>query len=134
MNINQVLNSLGKKWSKSDLLNDIRNGKEIKEIVNEYIKGNEKDLIKLNIFLSSKHPQLLDQISKVTECELKLIEKIKQLDDQIPKNEFVSDKIKTTSVNDPIGIELFFYRWSNKFVVFILILISLVSLNKQAWL
>jgi len=68
-------------------------------------------------------------------CEIKLINELK-----IKNNDQQSKDITKLKKDNPLkksfeefNLLLFMNKWSNKFVIGILIMISLLSLTKQAW-
>ena len=77
MSINKVLNSLEKSWERDVILLSIKKGLETDEIVNEFLKKNERQIKELNSLLRPKDIDLLNQVEKLSTCESKLIKKIK---------------------------------------------------------
>jgi len=133
MSINKVLNSLEKSWERDDILLNIRQGLGTDEIVNEFLVKNEKQIKELNSLLRPEDIDLLNQVEKLSTCESKLINEIKNLNylknNQIlnhemiiPSNKVSFNKISTLMIN-----------WSNKFVIIALLTISAIALSKQAW-
>ena len=136
MSIRKILNSLEKSWEREDILLNLKKGLGTDEIVNEFLVKNERQIKELNSLLRPKDIDLLNQIEKLSSCESKLINKIKNLNyiennenHQIinqknisPANKYPSNKISSYMIN-----------WSNKFVVIALLTISAIALSKQAW-
>ena len=136
MSINKILNSLEKSWERDDILLNIKKGLGTDEIVNEFLLKNEKQIKELNSLLRQEDIDLLDQVEKLSTCESKLINEIKNLNylennenhhilnqkKIVPSNRFSFNKISSFMIN-----------WSNKFVVIALLTISAIALSKQAW-
>ncbi len=136
MSLIQILNSLEKSWEREDILKKIKNGLGTDDIVDEFLLNNELKIKKLNSLLKQEDIDLLNQIEKLSTCESKLINKIKNVN-HLEKNE--SQQIinqKTTSPSNKVPsnrISSFMINWSNKVVVIALITISAIALSKQAW-
>ena len=106
------------------------------EIVNEFLVKNESKIKELNSLLRPEDIDLLNQVEKLSTCESKLINEIKNLNylennehndilnqkKIVPFNRFSNNKISSFMIN-----------WSNKFVVIALLTISAIALSKQAW-
>ena len=136
MSLNKILNSLEKSWQRDDILLKIKNGLGTDTIVNEFFAKNEIQIKELNTLLSPEDIDLLNQVEKLTTCESKLINKIKDLNylennenhhiinqkKILPSNRVTSDRISSFMIN-----------WSNKVVVIALLTISAIALSKQAW-
>jgi len=133
MNKKEILNSLEKSWERDDILLNIKKGLGTDEIVNEFLAKNERQIKELNSLLKPEDIDLLNQVEKLSTCEAKLINEIKNLNylknNQIlnhemiiPSNKVSFNKISTLMIN-----------WSNKFVIIALLTISAIALSKQAW-
>ena len=136
MSISKILNSLEKSWERDDILLNIKKGLGTDEIVNEFLIKNERQLKELNSLLRPEDFELLNQVEKLSTCESKLINEIKNLNylknnenhqilnqkNIVPSNRFSFSKISSFMIN-----------WSNKFVVIALLTISAIALSKQAW-
>ena len=136
MSISKILNSLEKSWERDDILLNIKKGLGTDEIVNEFLTKNERQIKELNSLLRPEDIILLNQVEKLSTCESKLINEIKNLNylennenhliinqkNTSPSNKFLSNKISSFMIN-----------WSNKFVVIALLTISAIALSKQAW-
>ena len=136
MSISKILNSLEKSWERDDILLNIKKGLGTDEIVNEFLIKNERQIKELNSLLKPEDIELLNQVEKLSICESKLINEIKNLN-YLEKNEnhhiMNKKKIvqsKSVSFNK---ISSFMINWSNKFVVIALLTISAIALSKQAW-
>ena len=136
MNINTILNSLEKSWERDDVLLKIRNGSGADEIVNEFLSKNETLIKELYNLLRPEDIDLFNQVEKLSTCESKLINKIKNLN-YLENNEkdhiFSEKKILPSNRASFNKISSFMINWSNKFVVIALLTISAIALSKQAW-
>ena len=136
MSISKILNSLEKSWERDDILLNIKKGLGTDEIVNEFLVKNESQIKELNSLLRPEDIELLNQVEKLSTCESKLINEIKNLNylknnenHQIlnKKNILPSNRISFNKISS------FMINWSNKFVVIALLTISAIALSKQAW-
>ena len=136
MSISKILNSLEKSWERDDILLNLKKGLGTDEIVNEFLMKNERQIKELNSLLSPEDIELLNQVEKLSTCESKLINEIKNLNYlENNGNHQIINKKKIVSSN---GVSLnkissFMINWSNKFVVIALLTISAIALSKQAW-
>ena len=136
MSIFQILNSLEKSWKRDDILLKIKNGEDTDKIVNQFLANNEIQIKELNTLLRPKDIDLLNQVEKLSTCESKLVNKIKNLNClENNENHYIMNQKNILPSN-----KVFFYRissfminWSNKVVVIALITISAIALSKQAW-
>ena len=136
MSIYQILNSLEKSWKRDDILLKIKNGEDTDKIVNQFLANNEILIKELNTLLRPKDIDLLNQVEKLSTCESKLVNKIKNLNClENNENHYIMNQKNILPSN-----KVFFYRissfminWSNKVVVIALITISAIALSKQAW-
>ena len=134
MNITKALNDLDNSWSKDIILEKIKKGETTDKIVKDFIKSNEITIKLVSNYVETNNSNLLENIEKLSICEIKLINEIKSL-----QKEDI-DKIKIERSSTEIETKLkdfnfasFLQKWSNNFVIYLLILISLISLTKQAW-
>ena len=136
MSISKILNSLEKSWERDDILLNIKKGIGTDQIVNEFLMKNESQIKELNSLLRPEDIDLLNQVEKLSTCESKLINEIKNLNylknkenhhilNQ--KNVFQSNRVTVNKISS------FMINWSNKFVVIALLTISAIALSKQAW-
>ena len=136
MSINKVLNSLEKSWERDVILLSIKKGLETDEIVNEFLKKNERQIKELNSLLRPKDIDLLNQVEQLSTCESKLIKKIKNFNYcENNENHHIMNK-KNILPSNRVSfnkISSFMTNWSNKFVVIALLTISAIALSKQAW-
>ena len=136
MSISKILNSLEKSWERDDILLNIKKGLGTDEIVNEFLMKNERQIKELNSLLRPEDIDLLNQVEKLSTCESKLINEIKNLNfSENNENHHIMNKKKIVSSNrfSLNKISSFMINWSNKFVVIALLTISAIALSKQAW-
>jgi len=136
MSISKILNSLEKSWERDDILLKIKNGLDTDKIVNEFLSNNEIQIKELNTLLRPKDIDLLNQVEKLSTCESKLINKIKNSNClENNENHHIMNKKKIVPSNRVSfnKISSFMINWSNKFVVIALLTISAIALSKQAW-
>ena len=132
MNIKNTLIELDNSWSRDIILDKIKSGQPTDKIVNDFIKSNRSKIELVSNYVEKNNSKLLENIEKLSICEIKLIEEIKCLqanDIKVLKEESSSKEIKFKDFN----FASFLQKWSNSFVIYLLIFISLVSLTKQAW-
>ena len=136
MSISKILNSLEKSWERDDILLNIKKGLGTDEIVNEFLIKNKRQIKELNSLLRPADIELLNQVEKLSTCESKLINEIKNLN-YLENNEnhhiMNKEKIVTSNRVSFNKISSFMINWSNKFVVIALLTISAIALSKQAW-
>ena len=136
MSISKILNSLEKSWERDDILLNIKKGLGTDEIVNEFLMKNERQIKELNSLLRPEDIELLNQVEKLSTCESKLINEIKNLNYlENNENHHIMNKKKIEPSNKvPLNkISSFMINWSNKAVVIALLTISAIALSKQAW-
>ncbi len=136
MSISKILDSLEKSWERDDILLNIKKGLGTDEIVNEFLIKNERQIKELNFLLRPEDIELLNQVEKLSTCESKLINEIKNLNYlENNENHHIINKKKIVSSNRISfnKISTFMINWSNKFVVIALLTISAIALSKQAW-
>ena len=136
MSISKILNSLEKSWKRDDILLNIKKGLGTDEIVNEFLLKNERKIKELNSLLRPEDIELLNQVEKLSTCESKLINEIKNLKYlENNENHHILNQKKIVPSNRVSfnKISSFMINWSNKFVVIALLTISAIALSKQAW-
>ena len=135
MKVYQILNSLEKSWERDDILLKIKNGLDTDKIVNEFLSNNEIQIKELNTLLRPEDMDLLNQVDKLSTCESKLINKIKNLNclENNENHHIMSQKILPSNKVSSNRISSFMINWSNKVVVIALLTISAIALSKQAW-
>ena len=136
MSISKILDSLNENWERDEILLNIKKGLDTDEIVNEFLSKNARQIKELNSLLRPADINLLNQVEKLSTCESKLINEIKNLNYlENNENHHIMNKkkivpSKRVSFNK---ISSFMINWSNKFVVITLLTISAIALSKQAW-
>ena len=136
MSISKILNSLEKSWERDEILLNIKKGLGTDEIVSEFLIKNERKIKELNSLLRPEDIELLNQVEKLSTCESKLINEIKNLNYlENNENHDIINKKKIVPSNRVAfnKISLFMINWSNKFIVIALLTISAIALSKQAW-
>ena len=136
MSIIKILDSLERSWERDEILLNLKKGLETDEIVNEFLVKNERQIKELNSLLRPEDYDLLNQVEKLSTCESKLINEIKNLNFlENNENHQIMNKKKIVPSNRVSlnKISSFMINWSNKFVVIILLTISAIALSKQAW-
>ena len=97
---------------------------------------NKSQIKELNSLLRPKDFELLNQVEKLSTCESKLINEIKNLNYlENNENHHIMNKKKIVPPNRVSfnKISSFMINWSNKFVIIALLAISVIALSKQAW-
>ena len=136
MSISKILNSLEKSWERDDILLNIKKGYGTDEIVNEFLMKNERQIKQLNSLLRPEDIELLNQVEKLSTCESKLINEIKNLnylENNDNHHNMNKKKIVPSNRVSFNKISSFMINWGNKFVVIALLTISAIALSKQAW-
>ncbi len=136
MSLSKILNSLEKSWERDHILLNLKKGLGTDEIVNEFLVKNESKIKELNSLLRPEDIDLLNQVEKLSTCESKLINEIKNLNylKNNEHNDILNQKKIVPSNRVSFNkISLFMINWSNKFVVIALLTISAIALSKQAW-
>ena len=136
MGISKILNSLEKSWDRDDILFNIKKGLGTDQIVDEFLLKNERQIKELNSLLRPEDIELLNQVEKLSTCESKLINEIKNLNYlENNENHHIMNKKNIVPSNRVSfnKISSFMINWSNKIVVIALLTISAIALSKQAW-
>jgi len=136
MSIKKILNSLGKSWERDEILLKIKNGLDTDEIVDDFLANNELQIRELNTLLRPEDFTLLNQVEKLSTCESKLLNKIKNLNYLVndENHQIISQsKISLSNRGSQSRISSLMINWSNKFVFIALLTISVIALSKQAW-
>ena len=136
MSLSKILNSLEKSWERDHILLNIKKGLSTDEIVEEFLVKNESQIKELNSLLRPEDIDLLNQVEKLSTCDSKVLNEIKNLNYlENNKNHHIMNK-KNILPSNRVSfkkISLFMINWSNKFVVIVLLTISAIALSKQAW-
>ena len=134
MNIKNALIDLDNSWSRDIILEKIKKGQTTDKIVNDFIKSNKNNIELLSNYVEENNENLLENIEKLSICEIKLINEIKRL--KFNDNKILKEDIHSKGHHNnlkSLNFTLFLEKWSNSFVIYLLIFISLISLTKQAW-
>ena len=134
MDIKNALIELDNSWSRDIILEKIKKGQPTDKIIKDFINSNKSNIKLVSNYLEKNNSNLLENIEKLSICEIKLIEEIKCL--QFKDIKSLNDKNSSKEIENKFkdfNFALFLQKWSNSFVIYLLILISLVSLTKQAW-
>ena len=135
MNNYEVLNILDKSWSKQRLIEKIKRGQSSEQIVQNFINENKNNLDIVINLLNQKDDNILSYMEAIANCELNLINELRKKEGKsnIETKENIIDINPLAKVFKEFQLSLFITKWSNQFVIGILIVISIISLTKQAW-
>ena len=135
MNNNEVLNILEKSWTKQRLIEKIKRGQSSEQIVQNFINENKNNLDVVIKLLNQKDNNILSYMEAIANCELNLINELRKKGSKsnIEIKENINDINPIAKVYKEFQLTLFMKKWSNQFVIGILIMISIISLTKQAW-
>ena len=136
MKITEALKSLENSWSREDVLIKTKKGEDSEKIINDFLDQHQNEIFTLTEFITPKDKILLTEIEDLSNCEAKLIKKIKNCNPH--KNLLLNTnqnhkKIFKSERKISMQLTLFMMKWSNKFVFISLLLISAIALSKQAW-
>ena len=135
MNYKEVLNILDQSWSKQILIEKIKKGHSSEKIVQDFINENKNNLDIVINLLNQKDNNILSYMEGIANCELNLINELRKKESksniEITKNN--NDINPITEIYKEFQLSIFMRKWSNQFVIGILIMISIISLTKQAW-
>ena len=131
----EVLNILDKSWSKQRLIEKIKKGQSSEQIVQNFINENKNNLEIVINLLNQKDNNVLSYMEEIANCELNLINELRKKESKsnIETKENIIDTNPIAKVFKEFQLSLFMTKWSNQFVIGILIMISIISLTKQAW-
>ena len=123
MDNNEALNILDESWSKQRLIEKIKRGQNSKKIVQEFINENKNNI------------DILIYMEALANCELNLINELrgKVRKSNITTQDNKNDINPIAKIYKEFQLSIFMKKWSNQFVIGILIMISIISLTKQAW-
>ena len=131
----EALKILDASWSKEKLIEKIKRGQSSEQIVHNFFLENKNNLDIVINLLNQKDSKILSYMEAIANCEINLINELRKK--EIKSN---IDTLKNSKSINPIlkiyedfQITLFMRKWSNQFVIGILIMISIISLTKQAW-
>jgi len=131
----KALNALNQSWSKQRLIEKIKRGQSSEQIVHSFINENKDNLDILINLLNDKENNALNYMEEIANCELNLISELrkKEIKSNIEITENKKDVNPVVKIYKEFQLSLFMKKWSNQFVIGALIMISIVSLTKQAW-
>ena len=131
----EALNNLDQSWSKQKLIEKIKKGQSSEQIVQNFINENKNNLDIVINLLNQKDNNILSYMEAIANCELNLINELrkKEIKSNIETKENNIDINPIAKVLKEFQLSLFMTKWSNQFVIGILIMISIISLTKQAW-
>ena len=135
MNNQTALNILDESWSKQKLIEKIKRGQSSERIVQDFINENKNNLEVVIKLLNQKDNDVLGYMEEIANCELSLISELRKKENKsnIKISENINDINPISKIYNEFNLSLFMKKWSNQFVIGILIMISIISLTKQAW-
>tara|TARA_Y100001933_G_scaffold209537_1_gene213460 strand:- start:203 stop:613 length:411 start_codon:yes stop_codon:yes gene_type:complete len=135
MNNYEALNILDESWSKQRLIKKIKKGQSSEQIVQDFINENKSNIDILINLLNEKNNKVLNYMEVLANCELNLISELRKKENKsnIEISEHINNINPIAKVYKEFQLSLFMKKWSNQFVIGILIMISIISLTKQAW-
>ena len=135
MNNYETLNILDESWSKERLIKKIKKGQSSEQIVKDFINENKHNIDTLINLLNQKNNNVLNYMEALANCELNLINELRKKENQsnIEVLEDINNINPIAKIYNEFQLSLFMKKWSNQFVIGILIMISIISLTKQAW-
>ena len=135
MNNYEALNILNDSWSKQKLIEKLKKGHSSEKIVQDFINENKNNLEIVINLINQNDNNVLTYMEEIANCELNLISELRK-----KENKFNLQMREDSNTINPISqiykefqLSLFMKKWSNQFVIGILIMISIISLTKQAW-
>ena len=135
MDNHEVLNILDKSWSKQKLFEKIKKGESSEKIVQDFINENKSNFEILINLLNKTDNNILSSMEAIANCEINLINALRNKKNnsntKIPEN--IKEINPIVKIYKEFQLSLFMQKWSNQFVIGILIMISIISLTKQAW-
>jgi len=131
----EALHILEESWSKQKLIQKIKRGQSSEQIVQDFIKENKNNLDVVINLLNKKDHNILSYMEELANCELNLINELRKKESKsnIKITENINDVNPIAKIYNEFQLSLFIKKWSNQFVIAILIMISIISLSKQAW-
>ena len=135
MDNHEVLNILDKSWSKQKLFEKIKKGESSEKIVQDFINENKSNFDILINLLNKTDNNILSSMEAIANCEINLINELrnKENNTNIKIAENFNNINPLVKIYKEFQLSLFMRKWSNQFVIGILIMISIISLTKQAW-
>ena len=135
MNNYEALNILDQSWSKERLIKKIKKGQSSEQIVQDFIRENKNNLDIVIKLLNQKENNILSYMEAITKCEINLINELRKKENN-SNIEILDDSNNINpiaKIYKEFQLSLFMKKWSNQFVIGVLIMISIISLTKQAW-
>ena len=131
----EALNILDRSWTKQILIEKIKRGQSSEQIVQDFIKENKNNLDIVINLLNQKDNSVLKYMEEIANCELNLINELRKKESKfnIEIIENINDINPIAKIYKEFQLSIFMKKWSNQFVIGILIMISIISLTKQAW-
>jgi len=131
----EALHILEQSWSKQKLIEEIKRGKSSEQIVQDFIKENKNNLDLVITLLNQKDKNILNYMEELANCELNLINELRKEETKsnIEITENINEINPIAKIYKEFQLSLFMEKWSNQFVIGLLIMISIISLTKQAW-
>lgn len=120
-------NTLDNCWRRTAVMKKLKNGVNPDSIVDDFIRNNKQDLEIVSDLLK-KNSNTLYHLEKLNYCEMRLIEFLREENNNKQNNNMV----EITKKDFLSELKIFLLTWSNKCVISILIMISLISLIRQA--
>ena len=135
MDNNEALKILDASWSKEKLIEKIKKGQSSEQIVQNFINENKNNLEIVVNLLKQKDIKILNYMEAISNCEINLINELrkKKIESNIDIPEKINNINPIVRIYEEFQLTLFMRKWSNQFVIGILIMISIISLTKQAW-
>ena len=135
MDNNEALKILDASWSKEKLIEKIKRGESSEQIVQNFINENKNNLEIVVNLLKQKDIKILSHMEAIANCEINLINELrkKKIESNIDNLEKIKNINPIVRIYEEFQLTLFMRKWSNQFVIGILIMISIISLTKQAW-
>ena len=135
MNNYEALNILDQSWSKERLIKKIKKGQSSEQIVQDFIRDNKNNLDIVIKLLNQKENNILSYMEAITNCEINLINELKKKknNSNIDSSQAIKNINPVVKIYKEFELSLLMKKWSNQFVIGILIMISIISLTKQAW-
>lgn len=131
----EALNILDESWSKQRLIEKIKRGQSSEKIVQEFINENKNHLDIVINLLNQKNNNVLTYMEAIANCELNLINELRKKGSK--SNIVITENLNKINpivkIYKEFQLSLFMKKWSNQFVIGALIMISIISLTKQAW-
>ena len=135
MNKYEALNNLEQSWSKQRLIEKIKRGQTSEQIVQNFINENKNNLDIVGNLLNQNDNDILSHMEAIANCELYLIKELRKKESKsnVEITENIIEINPLAKIYKEFQLSLFMKKWSNQFVIGLLIMISIISLTKQAW-